>query len=574
MSRRTHVRASAPPFERARGLIRWVGTSNPFYVLSAALFLAGLWMSFRAQDGDVETWSLTLGLSGYTLLLAVTGCLLVRFGNVWDDVRTVLLLVVLMFLATSATYDEVLVLQPARGIICCLGGFLFAVAVSEGILRGSGLALRPLLRVPYYLILALFYLYPLALRPFAQEPHSAAMMWGLFCFSTIAGLIFLTLLPAIRREPDYVRGNGSPWRWPLYPWVLFGLLAAAVPVRSFLLCWTMHLLAGRDGERLIFGAFFVIPFGLAIAVLLLEMGQTSGKGSVIWAALSLPAVLVELAMTGHRADPVYQEFQQMFRSTLGGDPLYITMLAVIGFYAYAALRRVGPAVELLIGALLALAAIGPDSLRQGPLAWPQPIPLLLAAGLQTALGLWRRQSARYALGLCGLVFVAALLLPDPSMRMRTLITFHLALAAMLFVGAEFDDRLARTLRLAALAMMLVASLAAMFDVASGLAGMPPWLMDAYPLALALVAGIYGWLLCHRPAIAVCIVVVSCWLVGLGWWCYHALREAVTGLDYIAVSLALFGLAILVSLAKSGLLARFLTVWPGLPRQAAIEEGEL
>mgnify|MGYP000126314188 CR=1 FL=1 len=33
---------------------------------------------------------------------------LVRFGNVWDDVRTVLLLVVLMFLATSVTFDDVL----------------------------------------------------------------------------------------------------------------------------------------------------------------------------------------------------------------------------------------------------------------------------------------------------------------------------------------------------------------------------------------------------------------------------------------------------------------------------------
>src|SRR5206468_824540 len=150
-----------------------------------------------------------------TVLLAVTACLLVRFGNVWDDVRTVLLLVVLMFLATSVTFDEVLVLSPGKGFVCYLGGLLFAVAVSEGVLRGIRLALPAWFRVPYYLILALFFLYPLALSPLVEAPHNEALMWGLFGFSPVAGLVFLTLLPAIRRGREYVRSNGSPWRWPL-----------------------------------------------------------------------------------------------------------------------------------------------------------------------------------------------------------------------------------------------------------------------------------------------------------------------------------------------------------------------
>ena len=68
----------------------------------------GLWVSFGSQVDASQTWALLFGLVGYTLLLAVTACLLVRFIGVWDDVRTVLLLVVLMFLATSVTFDEVL----------------------------------------------------------------------------------------------------------------------------------------------------------------------------------------------------------------------------------------------------------------------------------------------------------------------------------------------------------------------------------------------------------------------------------------------------------------------------------
>jgi hypothetical protein len=122
-----------------------------------------------------------------------------------------------MFLATSVTFDEVLVLTPQRGLVCYLAGLFFAVAVSEGLLRGIRLRLPPWFRAPYYLLLALFFLYPLALRPLLVWPPNEAVMWGLFGFSPAAGLVFLTLLPGIRRGPDYVRNNGSLWRWPLYP---------------------------------------------------------------------------------------------------------------------------------------------------------------------------------------------------------------------------------------------------------------------------------------------------------------------------------------------------------------------
>jgi hypothetical protein len=71
-------------------------------------------------------------MARYTLLLAVTACLLVRYVGVWDDVRTVMQLVVLMFLATSVTFDEVLARDPMRGVACYLGGLGFAAAVSEG----------------------------------------------------------------------------------------------------------------------------------------------------------------------------------------------------------------------------------------------------------------------------------------------------------------------------------------------------------------------------------------------------------------------------------------------------------
>jgi hypothetical protein len=78
---------------RSRSLIRWISCNNPFYAISALLVCLGLWVSFGGQTQAAQTWALMAGLTGYTLLLAVTACLLVRFLGVWDDVRTVMLFV-------------------------------------------------------------------------------------------------------------------------------------------------------------------------------------------------------------------------------------------------------------------------------------------------------------------------------------------------------------------------------------------------------------------------------------------------------------------------------------------------
>lgn len=375
-----HVALGPPSRGGPHGALRWLCTSNPFYVVSAGLFLAGLWISFGAQLDDEDTWALMIGLAGYTLLLAVTAFFLVRFGNIWDDVRTVLLLVVLMFLATSVTFDDALVRQPRLGTACYLIGLSLAIVISEALLFGIRLRLPALFRLPYYLILALFFVYPLVLRPLVDkdQPHSEATMWGLYAFSACAGMLFLTLLPALHRGPAYIRDNGSPWPWPLYPWTLFGLFALAVPARAFLLCWSMHLVAHADlhEHRQIFGVHFLVPFGWAIALLLLEAGVVNARRGLLAVGLLLPAALVGVAFLGHRGhDPVYQAFLQHFVQRLGGDPLFIALVGAAGFYGYALLRGVTSAAVGLTLSLVALGFLGPDTLEHGPayLTWRRSI---------------------------------------------------------------------------------------------------------------------------------------------------------------------------------------------------------
>jgi hypothetical protein len=563
-----------------RGLLLRLCTRNPFYVLSAGLFLLGLEISFGEQLRAEDTWALMAGLAGYTLMLAVAACLLVRFGNVWDDVRTVLLLVVLLFLATSVTFDEVLVLEPQRGAGCFLVGLLFAITVSEAVLRGARLRLPAWYRGPYYLVLALFFLYPLALRTLLvqDEPRSEAMLWGLFGFTSAAGLVFLTLLPAVRRGSRYVRHNGSPWSWPLYPWALFGVLGFAVAARSFLLCWSMQLVGEFYHGRLIFGPYFLVPFGLAIAVLLLEGGLRSEdelpvrptrrrseelktrpprlRYRCLGCALALPLGLVVLALVGHKTDPVYQDFLDLFAARLGGTPAYLTALAVLGFYIYAAVRRAPFAVEALTGSLVVLAVIGPETLTAGDLVVPRPAPVLAAAMVQLAMALRHRAAWRCLLGGASLAAGAALAVPVDT-GLREPLAAHVLLATILVVGAAFGGALAQALRILGAAATLVLGIGVIVGWLEAPAICPRWVAAAYPLVLAALIAAYGYRLRHVLALSVAVLLPVAWLTATSWRGYRSLRQVVAGLDYLAMGLALLALALFVSLAKSGLLMRWL-----------------
>jgi len=539
---------------RPRQVLRWVCTSNPFYVLSALLVCLGLWISFGSQVETYQTWALLFGMAGYTLLLAVTACLLVRFVGVWDDVRTVLLLVVLMFLATSVTFDDVLARDSMRGIICYLAGLCFAVAVSEGMLRGIRLGLPLLFRVPYYLMLTLFFVYPVAIVPLLDRPLSESLAWTLFGFSPAAGLVFLTLLPAVRRGRDYVRANGSPWRWAWYPWTLFGVLGFGVVARTALLAWSMHHIPSAETEPYIFGPYFLVPFGLAIGAILLEIGLTEQRRSVLGVAFFLPAVLVMLTVVGHRPDPMYQWFLGRFIDRLGGTPFFVTLLISAAFYGYAALRRVPRALDALTAVFVALAFVSPHTRDLDSLVSPQAWPILTAAIVQSAIGLSRRSAWRCLVATAGVVVSVTIARGATGAGSHQgALAFHLGLAAMLVVGAVFDDPVGRFLRSASAALALLGALVVMigrFEIAGGT---PTWLIEAYPLAMAMLIASYGFILRHRYSILSALLIVSCWMTALGCRGYVSLRRAVSGLDYIAIGMVLLGLAILTSMVKGGVL---------------------
>ena len=384
----------------AAHLLRFLYTHNPFYVISALLVFSGLWQSFSQDPDLVEAGAIALGLAAYALLLALTAWLIIRLGRVWDDVRSLLLLVVLMFLAISISCDPVLNAEGQPGSQFMIGGLLFAITLSEALLRSLPLRLPAMIRIPYYLALALFFLYPLAMSPLLRHQPGPALYWALFGFSAVAGVIFLTLLPAIRRGPGYVRDNGSPWKWPLYPWVLFGMLGLCVCMRAYSLCVSFHAILGTES---IFGLYFLVPFQLAVNVLLLEAGIVSLSDRVRRVALVMPIGLVGLCVMDHRVDAVYMDFLQRFIEMLHGTPLFVTLWAALLLYAYAAVRRVPRATTGLLASLAALSFVGPGTLELDEIRFCSAWPIMSAGGLLLAAGIAQRDSRRSTIGAAGLL---------------------------------------------------------------------------------------------------------------------------------------------------------------------------
>ena len=552
--------APTPPAPRAAGprLLRALYTHNPFYVISADLIFIGLRMSFDPTAKAFDTWALIAGLVGFTLLLAVTACLLVRFGRVWDDMRSVLLLVVMMFLAISTTIDDVLIPRPGVGLALAAGGLAFAVLVSEGLLRGMRLWLPALYRGPYYLILALFFVYPVALRPLLARPDDPASHWAIFGFATVAGLAFLTLIPAIRRGGAYVKGNGSPWRWPLYPWSLFFFLGLGVCARAYYLSISLH---NVEGYRSIFGPYFLVPFGFAIALLLLEGGLASGRAGVVRVALAMPFGLLGLAMVGHRPDPVYGRFLGLFRDGLGVAPPAATLILAVAFLGSAAARSVPRARGLALAALALLSVVGPGTLDpaslEGPRAWPLLVVGAILAGIAIRRGELRRGVVAAACLGAGLV-----LLPGDAWTVdrKVVALLHLILVAQLVLGAALRDRDGSTLGeqlrfLGALELGLVAALAAAGEPHLG-AGIPAAILPIYPALVATVALAYGLLVGVPAHLAVAGAILGGMALVAGARWYAQARLQVVGLDRIAAGLASFLVATLISLGKAGLPRRW------------------
>lgn len=130
---------------------RRLSPPNPFYLLSAALILHSTGLGVSGA-GELPAAIIVGIVGGYVLLVATIAFAIVRLWNVWDDARSILLIVMLLFFELALAADRPLVEQTSLGIRLLLVGLTITILCTEIILRGLRMRLPLAFRGPMYLL--------------------------------------------------------------------------------------------------------------------------------------------------------------------------------------------------------------------------------------------------------------------------------------------------------------------------------------------------------------------------------------------------------------------------------------
>jgi hypothetical protein len=536
-----------------QSVVRFLYTQNPFYLVGTVLILFGLQQALGKQPGLANSGLLAACLAGYTLLLAAIATIIIRYGKVWDDARTILLVIVLMFFMLSTSLDAVSLTVPLAGSLILAAGLAFSIAVSEGLLRGLQIQLAPQYRVPYYLMLCLLFVWPIAMVWINFFSLKTALPWALLAFPALAALALLTLLPAARTRQRREPATGTPWPWPYFPWSLFVYLTIGVAIRSW---WLTISFEPSHGPDAYFRPYFLFPLCLAWAALMVEMGKARHSPRTIAAGLALPLAGLLFVFPGHGQGLVETTFLNRLTATLG-SPAQLAIWGLIAYYLWAWRRNIRAAEGFAALAGLAAAFVDRQTLDLGSFTRPQPIVLAIVALALLVLAI-QRQSTWRAVAVGVMAATAFAYIGRDLGPAAWFWQWHAPVIGLVAISAIFDDALARLLR--ELAWRAAPVLAAVATVSYS------WLLPAAgPIALAvylgllLVASVALWRRQKSLAsLKATVATLAANVLAVAQQGYVALDRGGTGdaLPWLTGGLAAVGVAFLISLLKMGL-------WPWL-----------
>ncbi|MBD3672939.1 MAG: hypothetical protein HUJ26_05375 [Planctomycetaceae bacterium] len=534
-------------------VINLLYTHNPFYLLSTCFVIYAIKQAFQPESGDyLDPWLLMASLSGFTLLSAVTAFVVVKFGKVWEDARSIVLILVLMFLAISVSFDELLNLHPEQGLGLLMFGFLFSIVVSEGLLRGLRIRFPAVYRIPFYLTLALFFVFPYYVSPEVTGLGLTPTRWRLLQFPMAAAILTLSLMPAVRFGSQLLKENGTPWKWPYYPWTIFAFLALAVVGRTYYLNISFDESFGPlSAMYTAFGLYHLIPFALAILVLLLEIALVEKKPGLLKRVMVLVGLLPVMAIPFRMNDPIYALFHARFTQTFGA-PLCLTVYAVGAFYVYAWMRGIKQAEWGLSFALLLGCLIGPETTTLSRIDEVNWMPLAMLGALQTVQTIRLRSSLR---GIAATVLMTCVLviLTHRSLDAHLVQTIppHLILLGIMFCGFVFQDRAAYFFRkLAAISLPILAVATAWTCQSAGVA--EGWLA-LYLVGMTTVPLGIWYVLRDRWYLASAMINVAGGSGGMSWMGYRFVRSEFGAriIEPLLYGTAFFLIAVMISAHKAG-----------------------
>ncbi|MDA8744246.1 hypothetical protein N9N28_06420 [Rubripirellula amarantea] len=543
---------------------RFLYTHNPFYLISCFLVIYGLqgW-AVRGEDLWLKSASMAGGLVAYTLLMMVTCIAVVRWGKVWEDARSIFLVVLIGVTALSISYDELCMFNPGLALAMAVACGLFSIMVCESVMRGCRLRLSRWYRTALYAMLAVFFISPVAFGAALHNRLDDYANSGAIVFSFAMGAAMLFLVPTVRKGQASAGINDAPWRWPWYPLSAFGLLVVLAGIRSHAI-WMSF---GFRGSPVVFEPILLMPMMASCILLLAEAGL--GQQREKWvrvALLSTPLLLLMgLSRQGMTNLPMQSDLQYWV-----GSGWTLALLVVLAIYAYLTLRRVRFAEFGIPGVLLFSSATARMPGVLEPLGlehW-----MLAAAAVLVSLSMvLRHRDSDWLWSLWAAMVTMAIAMAGRAYgldREGYLASSLFAIGSMMVIGACFETSLGQCLRVVAAVGFVIAAGMASYrwerigDVSSAVLVL--LFCGAVASAYAFWIKRWGWFCVTGVQVMVFVMMVS-------WSGYRSGRFREVNWP-ISSGLACFGVGVAITTSKTAFYDR-LKRWRQVERGRADGSGE-
>ncbi len=421
-------------------------TQNPFYLISCGFVMCGLHVvASRVGDQYSRANFLTTSLAMYVMLMALTAIAVIRFAKVWDDARSILLIVMIGQVAYSIAVDELCLNDPQQAAVFLLTGAAGTFLITELVLLCCRIRFAFGYRCAYYAMLGVFYAAPILASHF-RSAHSEVANWSAILFSIAAGGSVLLLIPAVHRGGDMSKNNGTPWNWPLFPLSAFVVMLVLAGFRSHAIWMAFGSLRGE----VTFQPLLLLPLILAVGTLALEDAISREKHTRVAMIIKGMPVLAVCGISGLDSSSILDP-NDSFNAGLrawGGSTMTIALGMIVLMYAYAVARRVDGAIVGLSTGLFAMAVFGnvPTVLgERGVEIWM----LSVVACVIWLFRCLRRDASEWSwMGLtvmsCATIWMAQ---PDQtSLELAFGLPAVWAFLMLMFIGWRFDTVLAYQIR--------------------------------------------------------------------------------------------------------------------------------
>ncbi|MEP3479392.1 MAG: hypothetical protein ABJZ55_09110 [Fuerstiella sp.] len=571
----------------AKKLIDFLYVNNPFYLISAGLFVYGLKLLLRPgtspilfQQGSVgyiEPWGLLAALAGITALMTFTAILIVRLGQVWEDARSLTLIILLMLFAMTVSTDELVnqladesdSLQPLALLFGLMIGF--SIGTVETVLQGLKLRLPATYRLPLHLLLSLMIAWPILLVPEISEVTVNQIQQRIAIFPVACGIMILSLLAAVWQGSSRARTSSCPWTWPLYPWTAFLFLLLAVCLRTYSLTMSFDVLSSSGHYwDTSFGLWQLTPIFIATLVILMEIGIRENQRKLQSFCLLAAPVLLVIACPWIVPWSNFSGFRSATLAMLADhpSPVYCTLITLILFYARARHKRVAGAHWGLLSMVLLSTVIQPESFHQSQFITIQhnwnSWPLIAFAAIECAVGIRQKAAGKIFLSSAILTLIMHQQLNAVPAHSEwaflapwaTAICWHLLLTIGMLIAIVDKSEFAEILKeIAVPALLLIVIATSVCTVReTGITQTVAYILFMTTVLLA-IGRLTDW-----PAIRMLARFMAsvCGTALLAWGLRLAYQLPLPkGSQQIILGLMSFGIAVAISLWKAGLGRRIL-----------------